>query len=291
MTLQQLKYVLKIANTNSMNQASKDLNITQPTLTNAIKKLEEEFHITLFRRTHMGVLLTREGHEFMKYAKEVIQKADLLEAHYQKGDPSLSSFSENGKRIFWTRQHISVARILRTEQIYRMKREFLVSKNGSMADYYATLYEWYTEKARQRLTIASDLKYPIWLYLTDDIIYQPIENTVVLELELPDDAYLLCDSEKWCYRMNYFYIPKDEEDEKNHLDELKKYHIASEDALFTTDEGNFYPLLKRKIIDGWSRLYTPPDSICSSTIGTCWEIRPEWVRRMLLYESSATFKY
>ena len=163
----------------------------------------------------MGVLLTREGHEFMKYAKEVIQKADLLEAHYQKGDPSLSSFSENGKRIFWTRQHISVARVLRTEQIYRMKREFLVSKNGSMADYYATLYEWYTEKARQRLPIASDLKYPIWLYLTDDIIYQPIENTVVLELELPDDAYLLCDSEKWCYRMNYFYIPKDEEDEKN----------------------------------------------------------------------------
>ena len=107
MTLQQLKYVLKIASTNSMNQASKELDITQPTLTNAIKKL----------------------------AEEVIQKADLLEAHYQKDDSSLSSFSENGKRIFWTRQYISVARILRTEQIYRMKREFLISKNGSMADY------------------------------------------------------------------------------------------------------------------------------------------------------------
>ena len=57
-------------------------------------------------------------------------------------------------------------------------------------------------------------------------------------------------------RVNYFYVPLDEADEKAHMEELKKYGIASEDSLVITSKGNFYPLLRQKIIKSWDRIFT-----------------------------------
>ena len=51
MTLQQLRYVIEISETGSMNKAAEQLYISQPSLTNAVKELEKEIGITVFNRS------------------------------------------------------------------------------------------------------------------------------------------------------------------------------------------------------------------------------------------------
>lgn len=93
MTLQQLKYVIEIANRGSMNEAAKRLFISQPSLSNAIKDLEEELQITIFERSNKGILLSKDGAEFLAYARQVIEQAELLEGRYLNAKPSPQHFS------------------------------------------------------------------------------------------------------------------------------------------------------------------------------------------------------
>ena len=71
MTLTQLKYVIAVADTRSMNEAARTLFLSQPSLSSAIRELEEEIGMELFKRTNRGVLLTPEGEEFLGYARQV----------------------------------------------------------------------------------------------------------------------------------------------------------------------------------------------------------------------------
>lgn len=82
MTLQQIFYALTIAQEKSMNKAAEKLFISQPSLTNAIKELEKETGITIFRRTSRGVINTNEGEEFLMYARQVYQQYELLQGKY-----------------------------------------------------------------------------------------------------------------------------------------------------------------------------------------------------------------
>lgn len=82
MTLQQLKYVLEVAKCGSINEASKNLFISQPSLSNAIKELEKELQITIFNRTNKGIILSKEGTEFLSYAQQIIEQTSLLEERY-----------------------------------------------------------------------------------------------------------------------------------------------------------------------------------------------------------------
>ncbi|HAE63030.1 MAG TPA: LysR family transcriptional regulator [Eubacteriaceae bacterium] len=82
MTLQQLRYVITVAEKGSINEAAKELFITQPSLTKAIKELESEMQIVIFTRTNKGIVVSNEGDEFLAYARQVIEQADLLEEKY-----------------------------------------------------------------------------------------------------------------------------------------------------------------------------------------------------------------
>lgn len=82
MTLTQLKYVIAVTQETSMNEAAKKLFISQPSLSAAIRELEEELGIQLFRRTNKGVFITPEGNEFVGYARQVVEQYLLLESRY-----------------------------------------------------------------------------------------------------------------------------------------------------------------------------------------------------------------
>ena len=82
MTLQQLKYVLEVARCGSINEASKNLFISQPSLSNTIKDLEKELQITIFNRTNKGIVISKEGTEFLGYASQIIEQTSLLEEKY-----------------------------------------------------------------------------------------------------------------------------------------------------------------------------------------------------------------
>ncbi|WP_314590355.1 LysR family transcriptional regulator [Paenibacillus terrigena] len=93
MTLQQLKYVIEVANRGSINEAAKRLFISQPSLSNAIKDLEEELQIAIFDRSNKGISLSKEGVEFLSYARQVVEQAELLESRYLNAKPSPQHFS------------------------------------------------------------------------------------------------------------------------------------------------------------------------------------------------------
>jgi DNA-binding transcriptional LysR family regulator len=82
MTLQQLKYVVTVADKGTISEAAKELFISQPSLTNAIKELEHEMQITIFNRTNKGIVVSNQGDEFLAYARQVIEQANLLEEKY-----------------------------------------------------------------------------------------------------------------------------------------------------------------------------------------------------------------
>lgn len=82
MTLTQLKYVIAVADTGSMNEAAKKLFIAQPSLSQSIKELEKEIGIEIFLRNNRGILLTEAGAEFLGYARQVTEQYELMESRY-----------------------------------------------------------------------------------------------------------------------------------------------------------------------------------------------------------------
>ena len=102
MTLQQLKYVLTVAETGVITEAAEKLYISQPSLTNAIHELEKEMNIQIFNRTNRGISISKEGEDFLGYARQVLEQVAILEDKY-KG-------SDGGKKQFCvSTQHYSFA--------------------------------------------------------------------------------------------------------------------------------------------------------------------------------------
>ena len=93
MRIQQLQYIIKIVETGSMNEAAKQLFITQPSLSNAVKDLENEMGIEIFIRNPKGITLTRDGMEFLSYARQVVEQIDLLSERYKNPVGSRELFS------------------------------------------------------------------------------------------------------------------------------------------------------------------------------------------------------
>lgn len=77
MELRQLKYFLKIAETLNFSEAAKELCITQSTLSQQIKQLEDEFDTRLFARNSHGVALTEAGDELLPFARNTVGAADV----------------------------------------------------------------------------------------------------------------------------------------------------------------------------------------------------------------------
>ena len=82
MALQQLKYILVIAEKGKISDAAAELYLSQPSLTSSVRELEKELGITIFNRTNRGVILSREGEEFLAYARQVIEQVSLIEEKY-----------------------------------------------------------------------------------------------------------------------------------------------------------------------------------------------------------------
>ncbi len=76
-----------------MNEAAKQLFITQPSLSNAVKDLEMEMGITIFNRNPKGITLTKDGVEFLSYARQIIEQTSLLEDRYKNHNTSRELFS------------------------------------------------------------------------------------------------------------------------------------------------------------------------------------------------------
>ena len=87
MKLQQLRYVVKVAECGSITEASRRLFVSQPSITASIRDLENEMGVHIFERTNKGVIVSEEGETFLGYARQVLDQADLLEERYKNAKP------------------------------------------------------------------------------------------------------------------------------------------------------------------------------------------------------------
>lgn len=102
MTIKQLQYAVTVAETGNMTEAARKLFIAQPSLTSAIHELEKEYGITLFLRSNKGIELTPEGDEFLGYARQVLEQANLINERY-------TGKSTGKQRFCVSSQHYSFA--------------------------------------------------------------------------------------------------------------------------------------------------------------------------------------
>ena len=82
MTLQQLKYADAVAECGSLSEAARQMFVTQPTLTESLRALEEELRVAIFTRSSRGVSLTREGEEFLASARQILDDAARIQEKY-----------------------------------------------------------------------------------------------------------------------------------------------------------------------------------------------------------------
>lgn len=148
MTLTQLHYAITISETGSFNKAAQILYVSQPSLSNAIHDLEDEFSISIFHRSGRGVSLTNEGVEFITYARQVYHQYESL----------LDKFGKNGtlkKKFGVSTQHYSFA----TKSFVEMVKKF------NTAEYDFAIRE---TKTREVIDDVSSLKSEIGiLYLSN----------------------------------------------------------------------------------------------------------------------------
>ena len=183
----------------------------------------------------------------------------------------------------WTRQVSEILDDIKECSVYKVKEEYIRKKNDTISDYYLKLYKWFTDEAKKYVDVKGD--YPIWLSVADEFRLRPVEGTVTLRLRVPSKEVLLCNYDAWGYTVNYFYVPLDEADKARHREELTKNGLVSDDELFLTSKGNFYPLLKREVVKSWERIFTlKPTDLKACLVAVTWEIKKEWIEEVEYYE-------
>ena len=211
MTLQQIYYVLTISEHGSMNKAAEALFISQPTLTSAVRELESELGITVFRRSGKGTELTTEGEEFLIYARQLYQQYELINEKYT--DPS------NVKRRFGvSSQHYS----------FTVKAFVETVKQFDMQKYEFAMREVQTlEVIRDVSSLKSEIGI---LYIND--FNQRVMNKILRDNELEFHKLIDCKA--------YVYIWKNHPLAKNEsisFDELRGYPCLSFEQ---GEKGSFY---------------------------------------------------
>lgn len=172
MTLQQLKYVIIIADSGSMNAAAKKLFISQPSLSGTIKELEKEIGIEIFQRNNRGIQTTPQGEEFLSYARQVMEQYQLLEGKYFG--------RETKKKFSVSMQHYTFA----------VKAFIETAKKVGMEEYELAVYEAKTQEVIENVkTFKSELGI---IYITD--FNQKVVHKVLAEHSLEFMELFQCDT-------------------------------------------------------------------------------------------------
>lgn len=211
MTLQQIRYVITISRCGSMNKAAEMLYISQPTLTNAVKDLENEIGIKIFTRSGKGTVATLEGEEFLIYARQLYQQYELLQGKYSAPENVRVKFGVSA-------QHYSFA----------VKAFVETVKQFDMKKYDFAMRE---ERTIDVIDDVSTLKSEIGiLYLND--FNRNIINKILRDRSLEFHPLIRCSA--------YVYLWKNHPLAKNQsitFAELKKYPCLSFEQ---GEKGSFY---------------------------------------------------
>ena len=107
MNTQYFRYALEVEKTGSITQAAGNLFMSQPTLSKAIKDMEETIGFPVFKRTSKGVVPTHRGMEFLAHARKIAAQVQKMELALQREDTSHQLFSLAIPRVSYIAQAVS----------------------------------------------------------------------------------------------------------------------------------------------------------------------------------------
>lgn len=91
MEIHQLRYFVAVAELENFTRAAEQCNVTQPSLSQQIAKLERDLDTRLLDRLGRGVVLTDSGQELLVRARRILEEVDQAEAIFQRGEGLPSS--------------------------------------------------------------------------------------------------------------------------------------------------------------------------------------------------------
>ncbi|HQQ64270.1 MAG TPA: LysR substrate-binding domain-containing protein [Pseudomonadales bacterium] len=78
MNLRDLQYLIAVADLRSFSRAAEQCHVSQPALSNQIRKLEDTFGVQLFERTNKRVMTTETGEQIVALARKVLREVDAM---------------------------------------------------------------------------------------------------------------------------------------------------------------------------------------------------------------------
>ncbi|EFM11129.1 transcriptional regulator, LysR family [Paenibacillus curdlanolyticus YK9] len=196
MTLQQLKYILTIVSCGSISEAAKQLFISQPSLSSAVKELEQEIGVEIFVRSSKGIVLSNEGAEFLSYARQVVEQAELLEQRYLNKKPSKKLCSISTQHYaFSVQAFVSLLKDLNTNEYECTLRETrtheIIEDVRNMRSEIGVLYlNDFNQKVMMKMLKESDLQFHP-LFTAEPHVFisseHPLAAKTMLEIEDLDE--------------------------------------------------------------------------------------------------------
>lgn len=200
MRIQQLEYLERIIEAGSINEAAKRLFLTQPSLSNAVKELENEMGIQIFQRSSGGISLTAEGREFMTYSKQILDQVNLMNERYKNGQQRKQSFSVSAQHYaFVVHAFVELIKSVNANEYQFTLRETETQNIfNDLAQFKSELGILYTngfnQKIMQRLFKENNLVFtPLFVAKTHIFVsrYNPLTSKSSVNLsDLEDYPYL-----------------------------------------------------------------------------------------------------
>ena len=200
MRIQQLEYLERIVEAGSINEAAKRLFLTQPSLSNAVKELENEMGIQIFQRSSGGISLTAEGREFMTYSKQILDQVNLMNERYKNGQQRKQSFSVSAQHYaFVVHAFVELIKSVNANEYQFTLRETETQNIfNDLAQFKSELGILYTngfnQKIRQRLFKENNLVFtPLFVAKPHIFVsrYNPLTSKSSVNLsDLEDFPYL-----------------------------------------------------------------------------------------------------
>lgn len=276
MTLQRLKYVIAVAEKGTISEAAKALFISQPSLTNAIKDMENELNIKLFLRTNRGIVVSTEGVEFLRYARQVMEQMSLLEEKYLNAKPIKKHFSVATQHYsFAVEAFVDLVKGYGAKEYDFTLRETrtyeIIEDVKSLRSEIGVLYmNAFNEKVIKKLIKESHLIFTELLTVTPHVfvsIYNPIAKCKKVKLEALED-YPYLSFEQGAYNSFYF-----SEEILSVIERKKNIRVSDRATLFNLLIGlNGYTIstgIISEALNGANIIAIPLDvdeSICIGTI-------------------------
>ena len=200
MELRQLRYLIAISEEQNINRAAKLCFVTQPALTQQIKKLEDEFNTSILIRRGRGIILSEDGNRLSEYAKDVIKKVDVINNEFSQSRikrnkqvslgiiPSVYKLITTVKKSELSSLNIKLKKMCDEQMEYELRRGLV---NGGITSSIPNIENTYvTTVAREKMYVIASRNHFVNLSSNVDIKSLESEPLALLSKEAIQRDYI-----------------------------------------------------------------------------------------------------